>query len=260
MTRHPHPSPVRQWAHLINRRQALLGLGGAGLAALLAACGKDSPSDTGGAASSTTTAAGGATSSSTAAASGDAAALLEAAGSCAVVPELTEGPYYIDADAVRSDIREDREGTPLRVAIRVRDYPGCTPVANAVVDVWHCDAGGLYSGYGSEGTAGERFLRGIQVTDGSGRVEFDTLYPGFYRGRTIHVHFKIHLDERTAVTSQLFFPEEVNDRVMATSPYDQAGPRDTRNSTDSIFSSATVLDVVADGGGYASTLVIGVSA
>ncbi len=179
---------------------------------------------------------------------------------CVLTPALTEGPFYFDAGQIRRDITEGRPGTPLLLALEVVSTGSCSPIRDAVVDVWHCDAGGLYSGYGSEGTAGERFLRGIQVTDGSGRVEFDTLYPGFYRGRTIHVHFKIHLDERTAVTSQLFFPEEVNDRVMATSPYDQAGPRDTRNSTDSIFSSATVLDVVADGGGYASTLVIGVSA
>jgi protocatechuate 3,4-dioxygenase beta subunit len=135
----------------------------------------------------------------------------------------------------------------------------CSPIRDALVDIWHCDAIGLYSGYGSEGTAGERFLRGIQVTDGGGRAEFETIYPGFYRGRTIHIHLKIHLDERTAVTSQLFFPESVNDAVMATSPYDASGTRDTRNSTDSIFTSATVLDVAADGGGYAASLAIGVS-
>jgi protocatechuate 3,4-dioxygenase beta subunit len=98
------------------------------------------------------------------------------------------------------------------------------------------------------------------VTNADGRVVFDTIYPGFYRGRTVHIHFKIVLDERTAVTSQLFFPESVNDAVMATSPYNDSGIRDTRNSTDSIFTSSTVLEVAADGGGYAASLVIGVSA
>jgi protocatechuate 3,4-dioxygenase beta subunit len=179
---------------------------------------------------------------------------------CVLTPALTEGPFYFDAGQIRRDITEGRPGTPLRLAIDVVNAGSCSPLRDAVVDVWHCDAVGLYSGYGSEGTAGERFLRGIQVTDANGRAEFETIYPGFYRGRTIHVHFKIHLDERTAVTSQLFFPESVNDAVMATSPYDASGARDTRNSTDSIFTSATVLDVVADGAGYAASLVIGVSA
>ena len=179
---------------------------------------------------------------------------------CVLTPALTEGPFYFDAGQIRRDITEGRPGMPLLLALDVVSQSSCSPYRDAVVDIWHCDAVGLYSGYGSEGTAGERFLRGIQVTDGNGRAEFETIYPGFYRGRTIHIHFKIHLDERTAVTSQLFFPEPVNDAVMATSPYDASGTRDTRNSTDSIFTSATVVDVAADGGGYAASLVIGVSA
>jgi protocatechuate 3,4-dioxygenase beta subunit len=179
---------------------------------------------------------------------------------CVLTPALTEGPFYFDAGQIRRDITEGRPGTPLLLALEVVSASSCSPIRDALVDIWHCDAIGLYSGYGSEGTAGERFLRGIQVTDGSGRAEFETIYPGFYRGRTIHIHLKIHLDERTAVTSQLFFPESVNEAVMVTSPYDASGTRDTRNSTDSIFTSATVLDVAADGGGYAASLVIGVSA
>lgn len=179
---------------------------------------------------------------------------------CVLTPALTEGPFYFDAGQIRRDMTEGRPGMPLLLALEVVNASSCSPIRDAVVDIWHCDAIGLYSGYGSEGTAGERFLRGIQVTDANGRAEFDTLYPGFYRGRTVHIHFKIHLDERTAVTSQLFFPESVNDAVMATSPYSDSGTRDTRNSTDSIFTSSTVLDVSADGGGYAASLVIGVSA
>ncbi len=179
---------------------------------------------------------------------------------CVLTPTLTEGPFYFDAGRIRRDITEGRPGTPLLLALDVVSSSSCSPLRDAVVDIWHCDAVGLYSGYGSEGTAGERFLRGIQVTNADGRVEFDTIYPGFYRGRTVHIHFKIHLDERTAVTSQVFFPESLNDAVMATSPYHDSGVRDTRNSTDSIFTSSTVLDIVADGGGYAATLVIGISA
>jgi protocatechuate 3,4-dioxygenase beta subunit len=179
---------------------------------------------------------------------------------CVLTPALTEGPFYFDAGLVRRDITEGRPGTPLLLALDVVSAGACSAIRDAVVDIWHCDAVGLYSGYGSEGTAGDRFLRGVQVTDANGRASFETIYPGFYRGRTIHIHLKIHLNERTAVTSQLFFPESVNDAVMATSPYREAGARDTRNSTDSIFTSATVLDIAASGGGYAASLVIGVAA
>src|SRR5438270_6855497 len=135
MTEHPHP---------IHRRQALTGLGSLGVAALLAACGKSGTSSPSGgaAAASTGTSGTGATTATTAAGPGagtsaasGVAAILAGAGSCAVVPELTEGPYYIDVEKVRSDIREDRQGMPLTLAIRVRDFPGCTPRANAVVDV-----------------------------------------------------------------------------------------------------------------------------
>jgi protocatechuate 3,4-dioxygenase beta subunit len=226
----------------IDRRSAVGRIGFAGVALLAGSgCGDgtaSSPSESGG-----TT---GGTASSSAA--------------CVLTPALTEGPFYFDVGLIRRDITEGRPGTPLLLALEVVNASSCSPIRDAVVDIWHCDAVGLYSGYGSEGTAGERFLRGIQVTDENGRAEFETIYPGFYRGRTIHIHFKIHLDERTAVTSQLFFPESVNDAVMATSPYDASGTRDTRNSTDSIFTSATVLDVTADGSGYAASLVIGVSA
>jgi len=226
----------------IGRRQAIGKIGFAGVA-LLAGSGCGDGTTTGPEESTGTTS--GTTSSNLA---------------CVLTPALTEGPFYFDAGQIRRDITEGRPGKPLLLALEVVNASSCSPIRDAVVDIWHCDAVGLYSGYGSEGTTGERFLRGIQVTDGSGRAEFETLYPGFYRGRTVHVHFKIHLDERTAVTSQLFFPESVNDAVLATTPYDASGTRGTRNSTDSIFTSATVVDVAADGGGYAASLVIGVSA
>jgi protocatechuate 3,4-dioxygenase beta subunit len=225
----------------IGRRHAIGKIGFAGVALLAGSCGDG---NTTGPSESTDTTSG--TTSSNAA--------------CVLTLALTEGPFYFDAGQIRRDITEGRPGTPLLLALEVVNASSCSPIRDAVVDIWHCDAVGLYSGYGSEGTAGERFLRGIQATDANGRAEFETIYPGFYRGRTIHIHFKIHLDERTAVTSQLFFPESVNDAVMATSPYSDSGAHDTRNSTDSIFTSSTVLEVVADGGGYAASLVIGVSA
>lgn len=293
MTEHPHRSPAPQRGRSINRRQALLGLGSVGLAALLAACGKKSTSST--AAGSSSTGSGDAaststsSSSSTAAASGDVAALLESAGSCAVVPELTEGPYYIDAGNVRSDIREDRQGTPLRLAIRVRNSPDCTPRANAVVDIWHCDAAGSYSGFESSSTGAngggpgggggmggpppggggpgggggsggntptdtKRYLRGSQLSGADGVAQFVTVYPGWYRGRTVHVHVKVHVGKNQVVTSQLFFDEAVTREVYASGPYATHSGQDTTNANDGIFAKANLLTPTKSGDGYIAAI------
>jgi protocatechuate 3,4-dioxygenase beta subunit len=238
----------------LDRRQALTAFGSVGLGALLAACGGDS--GTGGAATAVPTTDGGtatvepqaSTSPSTADRFGDAS-------SCTLTPELTEGPYYFDADAIRSDIREDREGAPLRLAIRVRDAQSCEPIANAVVDIWHCDAGGLYSGFeaASQGGPGggrsdeERYLRGAQVTNADGIVEFLTVYPGWYRGRTTHIHTKVHLDRTTLLTTQLFFDEEVTAAVYEADPYAANRGRDVFNDGDGIFSEELVLDLSREG-------------
>jgi protocatechuate 3,4-dioxygenase beta subunit len=231
----------------INRRQALVGLGSLGLGALFAACGQDSKS----AATTTTTA-------------------LDAAGSCAVVPELTEGPYYIDLDKVRSDIREDRQGTPLTLSIRVRDFGSCTPRANAVVDLWHCDATGNYSGFegGGGGPGGrpggggganpttdtKRYLRGSQVTGADGIAQFVTIYPGWYRGRTVHAHVKVHVGNNQVVTSQLFFDEAVTRTVYATGPYAGRTGQDTSNANDGIFARANLLTPTTSGDGYVAAI------
>ncbi|HWM08837.1 MAG TPA: hypothetical protein VNO82_05825, partial [Solirubrobacteraceae bacterium] len=127
--------------------------------------------------------------------------------SCKLTPELTEGPFYVDADAVRSDIRAGRDGTPLKLAIRVRDS-SCEPVRDALADIWHCDASGEYS------TADEPFLRGVQATNADGIAEFTTIYPGWYPGRTVHIHAKVHLDSSTVLTTQLFFDDEVTSAVF----------------------------------------------
>src|SRR4051794_18576961 len=116
---------------------------------------------------------------------------------CALTPELTAGPYHLDGPAVRRDITEGRPGAPLALTIKVTDAT-CRPVTNAAVDVWHCDAGGEYSGFNGnsldatnqQGTNDKRFLRGIQLTDGTGAVTFETIYPGWYEGRAIHVHLR----------------------------------------------------------------------
>ncbi len=173
----------------MNRRQALGAFGSVGLATLLGACGSRGD---GGAA--VTTAEVGTTGGTTAtvepqtapAARGD----FDGAAACTLTPEQTEGPYYFDVDAIRSDIREDRAGVPLRLGIRVQSGEACSPLPNVVVDIWHCDAGGVYSGFESASRGGggtrdeETYLRGAQVTNADGVAEFLTFYPGWYPGRT----------------------------------------------------------------------------
>jgi protocatechuate 3,4-dioxygenase beta subunit len=211
-------------------RRRLLGAAGAAGLALVAGCGGDdeptatnSPEPT---PTPTATPSGGS----------GAAALLDEANSCAVAPETTEGPFYFDPESVRSDIREDRDGVALRLALRVQQGESCTPLKDAVVSIWHCDALGVYSGYGE--ADGERFLRGEQVTDGDGVVEFVTVYPGWYQGRAVHAHLKVFLDGSTAVTTQLFFDEEFTDSVFAEEPYRSTGERDVRIEGDGVYSQA----------------------
>jgi protocatechuate 3,4-dioxygenase beta subunit len=235
----------------ITRRQALAGLGTVTLGSLLAACGdRDDPrtpvATTDG---ETATVEPRSSPSST-------AGLFDDTSACTLTAEQTEGPYYFDADSIRSDIREDREGTTLRLAIRVRAAGECTPLADAVVDVWHCDASGVYSGF-DEGE-GERFLRGAQVTNAEGVVQFRTIYPGWYPGRTPHIHVKVHVDRRTALTTQLYFDEATNERVYARAPYEQG--RDQTNASDGIFDDSLVLNLREDDDGILGTISFDVRA
>lgn len=185
---------------------------------------------------------------------------------CIVRPQQTEGPYFVDERLNRSDLTTDpltglaRPGVPLSLAFRVsRTSAGlCGPLVGAQVDVWHCDAFGTYSDIG--GTSGSRFLRGYQVTDASGNVKFTTIYPGWYTGRAVHVHFKIRSNagavSRYEFTSQLYFDESITDAVYAQAPYNTRGRRDTTNQRDGIFASGgsqLMLALVPDGKGYAGT-------
>ncbi|HEY3238640.1 MAG TPA: intradiol ring-cleavage dioxygenase, partial [Acidimicrobiia bacterium] len=211
----------------------------------------------------------GSTSTTGAASTGTATAdLLETAGSCALTPAQTQGPYYLDIDRIRSDIREDRQGTPLRLAIRVRENASCRPVADAAVDIWHCDATGLYSGFESASTGGggrpggggasstdnTRYLRGTQITNAQGIVEFLTVYPGWYRGRTVHIHCKVHLNNTEVLTSQLYFDDKVTSAVYVAEPYASDTGRDTFNNNDGIFSDETILTLAKDGAGYVGVI------
>ena len=227
----------------VNRRQALAGLGTVSLGALLAACGGD---DT---ARDATTAT--ATTEARAKPEGDVADLFDGTSSCTLTPELTEGPFYFDVDSIRSDIREDRQGVALRLAIRVRDAESCEPIRNAVVDIWQCDAEGRYSGIDDD----ETFLRGAQVTNSSGIVEFLTVYPGWYQGRTVHIHTKIHLNKQTVLTTQLFFDEKTQRAVYDSGPY---AVGDTDNDNDSIFNDALVLATRPEGDGYLGAISVDV--
>jgi protocatechuate 3,4-dioxygenase beta subunit len=237
---------------LVPRRSVLGAAGIVSLGALLAACTRDSDSTTPGADGTAVTTDAGSTATvqpSATGTAGSARAMLEQATSCTLAPETTEGPYYFDVDSIRSDIREDRDGVTMRLALRVQDASeGCAPVANAVVDIWHCDAEGIYSGFesasrggpgGSGPTDEETYLRGAQVTDADGVVEFATIYPGWYRGRAVHVHFKVHLDQSTVLTSQLFFDEDFTDKIYDAEPYASQGQRDTRIDTgDMVYDQA----------------------
>ena len=169
---------------------------------------------------------------------------------CIARPEQTEGPYFVDQVLARSDIRSDtasgavKEGTPLALTLAVSAVgaAGCAPLAGAHVDVWHCDAAGVYSGVEDPGfnTVGQSFLRGYQLTDDAGEATFRTIYPGWYPGRAVHIHFKVRTDptasEGLEFTSQIYFDERVTDRVFAASPYAGKRGRRDRNSDDRIFS------------------------
>ncbi len=206
MTQHEPYDDDLPVGRLLNRREALLALAGAGAAVAIAACAPGS--------SSTSTAQATATSgASTATTSGNTPA-------CVARPALTEGPYFVDEMLNRSDIRSDpsdgsvRQGALLALTFRVSQLTNaCAPLGGASVDVWHCDAAGVYSDVSDPGfsTVGKKFLRGYQVTDSSGVARFTTIYPGWYQGRAVHIHFKIrsHTGSGAAYefTSQLFFDD-----------------------------------------------------
>jgi protocatechuate 3,4-dioxygenase beta subunit len=193
--------------------------------------------------------------------------------SCVVRPQQTEGPYFVDEKLNRSDIRSDpsdgavKAGALLALTFNVsRIAPGaCTPLPGAYIDVWHCDALGVYSDVTDPrfNTRGKKFLRGYQVTDAGGIARFTTIYPGWYQGRTVHIHFKIRSAPSVRpgfeFTSQLYFDDGVTDRVYAQPPYAAKGRRTVRNDRDGIFNQGgaqLLLPVEQDGAGYKATFSI----
>ena len=234
----------------VSRRQALAGFGSVSLAALLAACSDDDDSP-GEPATARTDAQKSEPPPSSA---GELASRFDDAARCTRTAEETAGPFYFEVDRVRSDIREGRDGAPLRLGVRVRDLGnGCKPISNAVVDVWHCDATGSYS------EPGETYLRGLQVTNGDGIVEFTTIYPGWYPGRTVHIHAKVHLDKRTVLTTQFYFADDFTDRVFSLEPYASDTGRDAFNDSDPLYERDLELSLSKEGGAYLGLITLDVT-
>jgi protocatechuate 3,4-dioxygenase beta subunit len=204
-----------------------------------------------------------------AAALGAASLPVEAAGNdgrgdaiaCVLAPEMTEGPYYIPDEKVRRNISEGLPGAPLTLSLGVVDASTCRPIKGAAVDVWHASAGGKYSGEEANGTAGLTFLRGIQRTDAKGVALFQTVYPGWYPGRTVHIHVMVHLGGNVVHTGQVFFRDSFTDAVYRRAPYSGRSARDVRNADDSIYlrgGSRSLLRMRSVGKGYACSITLGV--
>ena len=181
--------------------------------------------------------------------------------SCVLAPEMTEGPYYVPGDKLRRTITEGKPGVPLTLKLSVVDVSTCRVVKGAAIDVWHCDARGVYSETSVQGTEGLTFLRGIQRTNENGVATFRTIYPGWYPGRTVHIHVKVALGGNVVHTGQLFFPDKLTDAVYRRSPYNRRPGRSTRNATDGIFGNGggrSMLRLTRSGTGYVGTIAMGV--
>jgi protocatechuate 3,4-dioxygenase beta subunit len=266
----------------LDRRHLLAVLGGVGTVALIG-CADDSdeaalpanrgttvPGTNGVASTPSSTAA--VITPSTAPTIGAASSTEPAAVSCTLVAEETEGPFGLDlSDSeqyVRRHITEGKDGLPLTLTMTVLDVDnGCTPLEGARVDVWHCDADGVYSGFSQPDadTAGETFCRGIQLTDDAGQVLFTTVYPGWYTGRITHIHFQVFLDNGRVATSQLAFPEDVTEAVYNSDRYAVRGQNSSVASfdDDGVFSDGVETQVLMMSGdatsGYTGAITVGIA-
>jgi protocatechuate 3,4-dioxygenase beta subunit len=262
---------------LLSRREMLALLGAAGVASAAFAAGCSGDSDT--AATPTrgaqaTAPASAATSAATAGSTAAATAgTVGGTPSCVVKPALMEGPFFVDEKLDRSDVRSDpsdgsvKPGTPLALTFTVSTVgAGCEPLAGANVYIWQCDAMGVYSDATDPtfNTKGKQFLRGHQTTDADGRASFTTIYPGWYQGRTVHIHFKIRNAEANGqtsdFTSQVFFDDALNAEVFQSEPYATKGQATTLNADDGIFGESggqLTVSPVKTADGYAATFDIG---
>jgi protocatechuate 3,4-dioxygenase beta subunit len=180
---------------------------------------------------------------------------------CVLTPEQTEGPYYIPAEKLRRDITEGKAGVPLLLRLKVVNASTCRPIKGAAVDIWHADALGVYSGFGA-GARSRTFMRGVQRTDRNGLARFRSVYPGWYRGRTVHIHVKVHVAGNVVHTGQLYFPDRVTDHVFRRRPYSRRPRRTTRNANDFVFAEGgrrSMLALRKVGRAYVGSITMGVS-
>ena len=253
---------------ILTRREVLALIGATGLVAC-------APAALSGASASSTSAAtsAAATSAATAAATTGASVAVP---SCIVRPAVTEGAYFVDEKLNRSDVRGDpsngavKPGAAFTLTFNVAKVSAaaCTALANAQVDIWHCDALGVYSDATdpSFNTKGQKFLRGYQLTDAGGRASFTTIYPGWYQGRAVHIHFKIRTTAANGTisdfTSQLFFEDALNAQVFANAPYAQKGTGWMKNAQDGIYTGGgdkLLLKPVQSGASFAAAFDIGLA-
>jgi protocatechuate 3,4-dioxygenase beta subunit len=189
---------------------------------------------------------------------------------CTLTPAAISGPYYFDPKLVRRDITEGHRGAPLRLRFIVMDAANCTPVSGARIDVWHARADGYYSGYPGQGdkqnvdTSGGTFMRGTQIANERGEVLFDTVYPAWYTGRTVHVHFKIFIEDKDMLTGQMYFPDALSQYIFANvGAYQRKAPRTVFNNNDEFARSDTIrggfCDIKEEAERYLATLIVGVS-
>ncbi|MBA2504659.1 MAG: intradiol ring-cleavage dioxygenase [Thermoleophilaceae bacterium] len=230
-------------AEHLNRREAIAGAGLVAAGAVLVACGADSTSG-----GSTTTGAAATTTAPESAGGGQ----------CVLAREATEGPFYLaDRSVVRADVTEGRAGAPLELSLEVQDATSCNPIENASVDIWHTDAAGAYSGV--DGDTG-RFMRGRQETGADGVATFQTIVPGWYQGRAVHIHVKVHVDGNEVHTGQLYFDEATQQAVFNGGDYAGRGMPDVANSEDGIFDEQGLLELSKRANGYTATKRLGVTA
>lgn len=196
--------------------------------------------------------------------------LVSQAGVCVLTPEAVEGPFYYDPKLVRADITEGRPGVPLELALTLAEAEDCAPIAGARIDVWHCDAAGAYSGFdgggGSRPAKRDSFMRGTQMTGVDGVATFRTVYPGWYAGRTPHIHLKAFLEARNVLTTQLYFPDALSEYIYEkVAAYRRGdGPRDTTNATDGILADtengrSTFVSLREEADRYVASLTIAVN-
>jgi protocatechuate 3,4-dioxygenase beta subunit len=230
-------------------RRDMLAAFTAGMGAALIGCGSSPTSPS--ASSDTVTTTGGTTS-----------------GACAVTPSETAGPYPDRTRMIngttffRQDVTEGKPGLPLTLGLTVLNVnTGCSPVANATVEIWHCDAAGNYSEYGN--ATGQTFLRGLQRSDADGKVTFNTIYPGWYQGRATHIHLEVFVNGASVKTTQMAFPDDITTAVYATGVYASRGDNPTRTRGDGVFADGTTNELATMSGntstGYTATLQLGVA-